>query len=240
MAQDGWDDEALWRGLIARDHRAMEALIARYSREITYFVRTLLEGIGTPQDVEECVSDLFVAAWKEIEDFDPHRGAFRTWLTMRAKYLALDLRRQVQRRQALLAPPRTDHPDRAEVAEIGRAGADGESVSGRADCADQAESVDGLLERRERQAELRIALAELPELDRLLVYLRYFRLETTEQIATRTGLTNRAIDTRLWRSRKALRDVLEALEARAQAPAARRKPLDMVRLDMRLDTRPRP
>lgn len=232
MAQIDWDDETLWRGLVARDHRAMEALIARYSREITYFVRTLLEGIGTPQDVEECVSDLFVAAWKEIEDFDPNRGAFRTWLTMRAKYLALDLRRQVQRRQALLAP-RQERSEGSEAPELGRARADGESTSGPADCADLAESVDGLLERRERQAELRTALAELPELDRLLVYLRYFRLETTDQIAARTGLTNRAIDTRLWRSRKALRDVLEALETRAQAPAARKNRLEIVRLDTR-------
>lgn len=217
MVHDGWDDEALWRGLVARDHRAMEALIARYSREITYFVRTLLDGIGTAQDVEECVSDLFVAAWKEIGDYDPARGAFRTWLTMRAKYLALDLRRQVQRRQALLAPPQTDADHRDTSPGAGRAGTDGEAVGHHMHGVDAAESMDGLLERRERQAELRQAMEALPELDRLLVYLRYFRLETTEQIAARTGLTNRAIDTRLWRSRKALRDVLEAFAERTRA-----------------------
>jgi RNA polymerase sigma-70 factor (ECF subfamily) len=225
VAQEGWDDEALWRGLVAREPRAMEAVIARYSREITYFVRTLLEGIGTPQDVEECVSDLFVAAWKEIDDFDPARGAFHTWLTMRAKYLALDLRRQVQRRRAILVPPKKDGEWHDDAPEAGRAGAAGDPAESHANQVDPSESVDGLLERRERQAELRTALVELPELDRLLVYLRYFRLETTEQIATRTGLTHRAIDTRLWRSRRALRDVLEALEARARAqvPAPRAK-----------------
>lgn len=219
--QDGWDDEALWRGLVARNQHALEALIARYAREITYFVRTLLEGIGTAQDVEECVSDLFVAAWKEIGDFDPARGAFRTWLTMRAKYLALDLRRQVQRRQALLVPPPKDPDSRADIPGSGRSSAESDLLAHQMSRADTAESMEGLVERRERQQELRRALEELPELDRLLVYLRYFHLQTTEQIAARTGLTNRAIDTRLWRSRKALRDVLEALEAQARGNTAR-------------------
>ena len=222
MVQDGWDDEALWRGLRAQNTRAMEALVARYSRELTYFVRSLLGGVATAQDVEECVSDVFVVAWKEAGDFDPARGTFRTWLTMRAKYLALDTRRQVQRRQALLLPPTKASEDDHDHHALGHAGASGEHAEGRAGTLDPAESVDGLLERRERQAELRAALEELPELDRLLVYLRYFKLATTEEIAVRTGLTHRAIDTRLWRSRKQLRDVLEKLEERAKRQSRER------------------
>ncbi|HEV7129614.1 MAG TPA: sigma-70 family RNA polymerase sigma factor [Ktedonobacterales bacterium] len=220
--QDGWDDDALWRGLVARNTRAMEALVSRYSRELTYFVRSLLGGVATAQDVEECVSDVFVVAWKEAGDFDPARGAFRTWLTMRAKYLALDTRRQVQRRQALLIPTPSAANDDHASHDIGQASAEGDQAEGRPGTLDPAESIDGLLERRERQAELRAALEELPELDRLLVYLRYFRLATTEEIAVRTGLTHRAIDTRLWRSRKQLRDVLEKLEERARAGSRER------------------
>jgi RNA polymerase sigma-70 factor (ECF subfamily) len=69
--------------------------------------------------------------------------------------------------------------------------------------------MEGLLEQRERREELRLALESLPELDRLLVYMRYFKLASTEDICKKTGLTRHAIDTRLWRARKALRDALE-------------------------------
>jgi RNA polymerase sigma-70 factor (ECF subfamily) len=209
---DDWADDALWQGLMDRNLRALEALIARYSREVTYFVRVVLDGVGTLQDAEECANDLFIAVWDDIESFDPVRGTLRTWLTMRAKYLALDRRRQIQRRQAIAGMNATqasarDHEDDRLPADV------------IADSHDQAESLDHLLERRERHAQLRQALEELPELDRLLVYLRYFRLDPTEEIAARTGLTRRAIDTRLWRARKMLREAMEAAERHAPQEA---------------------
>ncbi len=86
-----WPDDALYQGLIERDAGALEALIRRYSREMSYFIRLVLDGVGTPQDAEECANDLFVAVWLEIESFDAARGSLRTWITMRAKYIALDL-----------------------------------------------------------------------------------------------------------------------------------------------------
>lgn len=211
--QEHWPDDTLWQGLATRDARALEALIMRYSREVAYFVRMVLEGVGTAQDAEECVSDLFIAAWDEIDTFDPARGTLRTWLTMRAKYLALDRRRQLQRRQAHAVP--LDRPADPYGAADSRAA----NETPRYHLADS-ESLEGMLVRREQQEQLRAALEELPELDRLLVYMRYFRLSTTEEIAAHTGLTRRAIDTRLWRTRKSLRDTLESVEeqARRQPP----------------------
>lgn len=208
--QDGWTDEGLWRGLLARNNAALEALITRYAREIAYFVRVVLDGVGTPQDAEECVNDLFVAAWEEIASFDAERGAFRTWLTMRAKYLALDRRRLLMRRHALTVPASS-----AEQESISA----GQGIEVGIAAPPASESMDGLIERRERQQELRRALEQLPELDRTLVYMRYFRLSTTEEIAAATGLTRRAIDTRVWRARKMLRETLEALERRPQQAA---------------------
>ncbi len=205
--QDGWADEALWRRLLARDACALEALIARYSREVAYFVRMVLDGVGTAQDAEECVSDVFVAVWEDANSYDPARGAFRTWLTMRAKYVALDRRRQIQRRLALAWPGPRSFDARGAWAERGLKGTEGQDMA-------LAEDLPELLERRERQEELRRALEQLPELDRLVVYLRYFRLASAGEIAARTGLTRRAVDTRLWRARKSLREALEAIEER--------------------------
>lgn len=59
------------------------------------------------------------------------------------------------------------------------------------------------LDQREK---LRLALATLPELDRYLLYQRYFKYASTEELAAKTGLTRHAVDTRLWQSRKRFRD----------------------------------
>ena len=204
--QDGWSDAALCQELRERNPRALEALVARYSREIAYFVTTVLEGVGTPQDVEECVNDLFITVWQEITSFNPERAALRTWLTMRAKYVALDRRRQILRRLggAAHAKARTTTLPEDEVEALVTT-----------THASSADSLEGMLEAREEREQLRTALEQLPELDRLLVYLRYFRLATTGEIEAKTGLTRRAIDTRLWRARRALRAVLEVLEERS-------------------------
>jgi RNA polymerase sigma-70 factor (ECF subfamily) len=199
---DDWPDDALYRGILEQNPRALEALIQRYLREMSYFIRVVLNTWGTPQDAEECANDLFVTVWQDIGSYDPARGSLRTWLTMRAKFIALDRRRHVQRRQAL-ATTSLDATEYGGGREGDLASA-GAAVSRAADT-----SMEGLLEQRERREELRLALESLPELDRLLVYMRYFKLASTEDICKKTGLTRHAIDTRLWRARKALRDALE-------------------------------
>ncbi len=199
---DDWPDETLYTGLIERNSRALETLIRRYSREMSYFIRLVLDHAGTPQDVEECANDLFVAVWQEIEGYDPARGSLRTWITMRAKYIALDRRRQIQRRQAvsMMSLDASEHGSSRDGD-----GSHFDPIAARL----VENSLEGMLEQRERREELWQALESLSELDRVLVYMRYFKLASTEEICRKTSLTRHAIDTRLWRARKSLRDALE-------------------------------
>jgi RNA polymerase sigma factor (sigma-70 family) len=208
MVQDGWLDESrLIQGLQAREDGILESLIAQYSHELFYFIRLILEGVGSIQDAEECVNDLFVAVWQDFDSFDPTRGSLRTWLTMRAKYIALDRRRHLLRRNPSGSLVVSQLAEQAAAQE--RTGADElrqyePVLRQRPD-----PSIESLLEQREQRAEIHRALERLPEVDRLLVYLRYFQLATIEEIAARTGLSKHAVDTRLWRVRKGLREALQ-------------------------------
>jgi RNA polymerase sigma factor (sigma-70 family) len=213
MVRQDWSDDDLAQRLHERDPEALETLISRYSREIFYFIRVVLDGVGVAQDAEECVNDLFVAVWQEIDSFDPVRGTLRTWLTMRAKYIALDRRRQMCRRQA----------HNMQSADETRQWAQSDSGGGRKSFGwggydndnrvtlppHPESSMENLLEQSERREELRLALATLPELDRYLIYQRYFKFASTEELAAKTGLTRHAVDTRLWRARKSLRETLK-------------------------------
>ncbi len=212
MVRHDWSDEALAQRLYVQDPEALETLISRYSRELFYFVRLVLDGVGVAQDAEECVNDLFVAVWQEIQTFDATRGTLRTWLTMRAKYIALDRRRQLCRRQAHNVQS-ADEIRQWNTADTGasRNGAGwGYEHEYRATLPPHPEtSMEHLLEQSERREELRLALATLPELDRFLIYQRYFKFASTEELAAKTGLTRHAVDTRLWRARKSLREALK-------------------------------
>lgn len=208
MVQEGWLDESrLIQGLQSRNPIILEALIAQYSHELFYFIRLILEGVGSVQDAEECVNDLFVAVWQDFASFDPARGSLRTWLTMRAKYIALDRRRHLMRRNpsgTLVVSQLTEQTAPQERVGTDDLRQESALLNQRPD-----PSVEALLEQREQRAEVHRALERLPEVDRLLVYLRYFQLATIEEIAARTGLSKHAVDTRLWRVRKVLREALQ-------------------------------
>jgi RNA polymerase sigma-70 factor (ECF subfamily) len=207
MVRQNWSDEELAQKLQEHDPDALETLISRYSREVFYFIRLVLDGIGVTQDAEECVNDLFVAVWQEIDTFDPERGTLRTWLTMRAKYIALDRRRQLCRRQTHNLQP-ADENRQWTSSDGGWSG--GYDNDNRVTLPPHPEfSMEHLLEQSERREELRLALATLPELDRYLIIQRYFKFASTEELAAKTGLTRHAVDTRLWRARKSLRETLK-------------------------------
>ena len=212
MIRQDWSDEDLAQGLQSRDPEALETLISRYSREVFYFIRIVLDGVGVAQDAEECVYDLFLAVWQEIGTFDPERGTLHTWLTMRAKYIALDRRRQLCRRQTHTLQSADENRQWSHETGGGR------NVFGRGVYDNESRvalpphpeaSMETLLEQSERREELRNALATLPELDRYLIYQRYFKFASTEELAAKTGLTRHAVDTRLWRARKSLRETLK-------------------------------
>ncbi|HLG75510.1 MAG TPA: sigma-70 family RNA polymerase sigma factor [Ktedonobacteraceae bacterium] len=212
IVRHDWSDEDLARRLHAQDPEALETLISRYSRELFYFIRLVLGTVGVTQDAEECVNDLFVAVWQEIGTFDAARGTLRTWLTMRAKYIALDRKRLLLRRQAHTMQSADEIRQWSTTDGNGgrKAAGWGYDSDNRATLPPHPEAnMEHLLEQSERREELRQALATLPELDRYLIYQRYFKFASTEELATKTGLTRHAVDTRLWRARKSLREALK-------------------------------
>ncbi len=211
MVRHDWSDEDLAQRLHERNPEALETLISRYSREVFYFIRLVLDNVGVTQDAEECVNDLFVAVWQEIDTFDAGRGTLRTWLTMRAKYIALDRRRQLCRRQVHNVQSADEIRQwSTETGSNRNSSAWGYESDYRVTLPPHPEaSMENLLEQSERREELRLALATLPELDRFLIYQRYFKFASTEELAAKTGLSRHAVDTRLWRARKSLREALK-------------------------------
>ncbi len=207
MSSSGWTDKVFAVELNKHNPDALSAIIERYSRELFYFIKVVLNTIGNEQDVEECLNDVFISAWQDIASFDASRGSFRTWLTMRARYIALDKRRLLIRKQmntVTISHLENEHLNFVE------AEGDSSSFLDRYFAQDihLQEPLDSLLEKREEQEQLYTALALLSDLDRRLVYMRYFLLMSAEDMAAETGLSRHAIDTRIWRARKFMRDTL--------------------------------
>ncbi|MDF2720634.1 MAG: hypothetical protein K0Q59_309 [Paenibacillus sp.] len=169
------DEQQLAEGL--RQHRpsALERLMDTYGQGVYGLVSRILAGAGQAEDVEECVSDVFLSAWRRIGEYDREKGSLRTWLLILAKYAALDARRKLLR-----SPGAEPFEDRD------KAGA----------------NVEEAVISKEANAELIATVNALPEPDRTIFYRRYFYYETVEQIANGLRLTGKAVENRLYRLRK--------------------------------------
>ena len=62
--------------------------------------------------------------------------------------------------------------------------------------------------RKEQQKILRSAIGKLVDMDQILFYRKYYYLQSTAQIALETGLSERAVEGRLYRIKKRLRTLL--------------------------------
>ncbi|MBN1484175.1 MAG: sigma-70 family RNA polymerase sigma factor [Chloroflexia bacterium] len=176
-------DQELYPRLRRRDPDALEELIRCHARRLLNLIQQILGGLGTCEDAEEVLSDTFVKVWNDIEQYDPERASLTTWLYMRAKYTALDRRRKLGRR--LQTTPLVDGYH--VPWERGRA-------------MDLAERWD-----------LREILSTLPDLERELIYRRYFLQESLEEIADEVDYSVHAVRNRLWRTRRRLADEIRPL-----------------------------
>lgn len=94
-------DVELLRTLARGDQDALGEIYDRHSpRLMTIATRTL----GSAEEAEDLLHDVFVEVWKKAGDYDPTRGTVRTWIAMRVRSRCLDRLRSPARRSQAFEP----------------------------------------------------------------------------------------------------------------------------------------
>ena len=119
--------------------------------------------------------------WEKIGQFDGEKGSFRAWLTAITRNTALNHARRASGSSAEELSESTPSPD---------------------------PTPEETLLKKERQEALKTALSRLSYKDRLLFYRKYYYRQSTAQIAAELGMTERAVEGKLYRVKKQLRKSL--------------------------------
>jgi len=174
-------DNELERAFTKGGDDALAATYHRYAR----MVLSLAGRTVGPEVAEEVTQDVFVAAWRSRENFDPDRGSLAGWLTGIARHKVTDALRRDQRADA----------------RVERAGA-------QADLVPLAPEVDHVAER------LLVAdgLARLRPEVREVVEMAFYSDLTHEQIAEATSRPLGTVKSQIRRSLSTLRRHLEGLD----------------------------
>lgn len=172
-------EQQIIRLILDREETGMCALVRHYGPLIHYVIAPILRD---PQDQEDCFSEVTMQIWNKITLFDEQRGSWTTWLTTIARNGALNYQRNAARHcqtEALTENEISPEPTPEER-----------------------------ILRQERQMELQNALRTLSTKDQMLFYRKYYYLQSTAQIAAELGMTERAVEGKLYRIKKRLRKKL--------------------------------
>ena len=172
MVQDREIIEKLKNG----DGQAISDIMARYERLLWKIVNAVLGSSGSIEDAEECVADVFIELWKEPDRFDPEKGSLKTWLSMRARSLAVDRYRKIKRLEH-------DTFDSLEFE-----GPDPESE----------------VIRSEELRILNDALGKLSDIDREIIERRYLDEQTPKEISLALGIDVKKVRNILFRAKQKL------------------------------------
>ena len=172
-------DELILRKMKKGDPAGLEALMDRYISYVSTVVWNILRYAMTPEDAEEVVSDVFLAAWEQADDLDA--GFVKAWLGAVARNKAKNKLRRMGR----------DLPLEEDVLELS-----------------DDDSPEDSMARNEEAALVRQAVESLPEPDREVFLRHYYYAQTISEISTHMDLNESTIKTKLRRGRAQLKKLL--------------------------------
>lgn len=179
-------DENLVRAVVERRPEAIDFLYARYGRPAFALARRIIGDDGFAEDV---VQEVFLTLWRDPGRFDRARGTFASWLLSVTHHKSVD----AVRREETLRKRRTQAAEEAvtQLDESAYSPGVHEEVWGQF--------------RRER---VRIALKNLPDVQREALALAYYGGYTQREVAALTGAPLGTVKTRMLTGMRRMAEAL--------------------------------
>lgn len=164
-----------------RDERALEYVIDNYGWVIKTVVRKSMYSLESHQD--ECINDILLGVWNNIESFDESRNSFKNWLAGIAKFKSIDYVRKYSK-----------HLQNQNIDDL--------------DIKTEDNSHKSLIE-DELSEEVQNILSHLKEKDRELFLKLYVEEQDIDTISTETGMHRDVIYNRVSRGKRKLKDIFK-------------------------------
>ena len=175
MTEISASDDRLVEDMRGGDPAALERIIERYAPYVGTIVWNIVQGGLAKDEVEEIVSDVFLAVWNSADKI--RSGKLKGYLSVIARRRAINALRRIRKDVSL---EEDELPFKAP-------GPEEEYL------------------RKAEYAALRQALDEMPEPDRSIFLRHYFLYQKTPEIAESLGIHISTVQVKLWRGREKLR-----------------------------------
>ncbi|MBI6875401.1 sigma-70 family RNA polymerase sigma factor [Clostridium aciditolerans] len=182
----GINEDNFIRELNNKNPKALEYAFNSYC---DYIYNVVFGVFGSEQYstyIDECINDIFMCLWNNIESFDEEKGSFKYWFKAVAKYKAINYKKKIIKDANIECIE--DYMVEAK------------------------NQVEDLIISKENKGEVVNAIKELKEIDREIFMRRYLIQEDIVDIARYLGIDRSIVDNRLSRGRKILKEKLTFLK----------------------------
>ena len=87
--------------LRSRKEEGILYVIENYGGILKFIVRKRLSSF--PDQVEECMNDIFLGIWRNIDSFDEKKGSFLNWACGVARLESIDMLRRIRREKSTIS-----------------------------------------------------------------------------------------------------------------------------------------
>lgn len=181
-------DEELLALLHTNPQKGFEITINQYTGLMYAIAYNKLYSVCTREDIEECVSDIFVLFYEQRAAIDLSRGSIKSFLMILAKRTAIKRYKR-------------DCSANTKLTSIDDETFSHEQLSAEEDTAAP------LIEKEDRLRLIR-AVKALGEPDRTIILRKYYLGETAKEIAKIVHLSQNAVEKRITRNLKKLKNIL--------------------------------
>lgn len=181
------DDQIIVDLIFEGDELGFVKLADKYEKLLYYIAKGILG--NRFEDIEECVNDTYLKLWNNIDKYDTSKASLKTYLKIIVRNTAINKLRDSSKFEKNQLPD-----DISDIAKY---------------YADQSQSVEKQILSKEDMENLNILIKSLKEQDRELIIRKYFYLQSSKHISLAMDMTVSAVDSRLSRLRKSMKEDFE-------------------------------
>ncbi|AFY40671.1 RNA polymerase, sigma-24 subunit, ECF subfamily [[Leptolyngbya] sp. PCC 7376] len=187
-----FEDIDLMQKIAQQEQAALGQLYDRYARIMYSLAYKML---GTAEEAEEVVLDVFSQVWRTADRYDAQRGRTDSWLFLLTRSRALDRLRRRKRNSNVVEAAISEA--KVPVTRAGR-------------------SPEEMLLIKDRRQQVKIALAQIPPEQQQIIELAYYQGLSQSQIAKQTGISLGTVKTRVRLGLSKLKVLLQDMELDAK------------------------
>ncbi len=90
------DDKNCLRQLRKHNQEALEYVVRQYGGAVKNVITKALYNF--PQEVQECMDDVFLEVWNNIDRYDERKGSLKNWILAIARYRAINYLKRLSKR----------------------------------------------------------------------------------------------------------------------------------------------